>query len=98
MLMLCEKNRTENGGVVGINLTEDEKIWCNIIQSNLEAYNAHKRKGLLAVSLYVDGGNKMDILLYGRANTKPRFLLAGVTLREGMYALATLCNYNRLMT
>lgn len=67
--------------------TEEEKTCESIIGSNLHHFNQGKRKGNIAVSFYVDNGNKADIKKDGKT------IAAGLDIKTAMFCTAAIINY-----
>ena len=68
-------------------LGEIDKRLLEIIGSNLNHFNANKRKGILSVEHYVDGGDKWKVLKDGKT------LICGMTLMEIYYTVAGIITY-----
>lgn len=70
-------------------LGEYNKRLLDIIESNLNYFNAKKRKGLLTVEHTIDGGDKWKVL---KGN---KVLVSDMTLEELFYAVAGIIAYKR---
>ena len=64
-----------------------DKILLSIIENNLNSFNANKRKGVLTVEHYIDGGDQWRVLKDGKA------ILNYMTLYELHYVVAGIINY-----
>ena len=71
-----------------MSFTKEERIFKEILESNIEAFNAHKRKGKLAVEFVVDGGNRALVYSDGE-------LLLNVTIEQAWAAVAGIIRYQR---
>lgn len=69
-----------------MSFSKEEKIFMEIIKSNLAAFNANKRKGKLTVDYVVDGGNRAEIRKDGE-------LLLNVTIEQAWVAVAAIIRY-----
>ena len=71
-----------------MSFSKEEKIFMEIIKSNLASFNANKRKGKLTVDYVVDGGNRAEIRKDGE-------LLLNVTIDQACFAIAAIIRYNK---
>lgn len=69
-----------------MSFTKEEKVFMQIIESNLQSFNANKRKGILSVKYVVDGGNRAEVY-------KDDTLLLNVTIEQAWAAIAGICRY-----
>ena len=72
-----------------MNFTEREQLAKNITESNIEYFNMNRRKGKLAVTYYVNDGNKADIY------KDDKRILATVTIEQASAAIVAIINYER---
>lgn len=79
------KNYTGTSRPIG----EYNKRLLDIIESNLNYFNANKRKGILTVEHTIDGGDKWKILKDGK------ILTCNMSLEEVYYAVAGIITYER---
>ena len=70
---------------------EYDKTTLKIIESNLNSFNANKRKGILTVEHYVDCGDQWRLLKDGC------IMLCDMSLLSTHYAVAAIINYERVM-
>lgn len=68
---------------------EYDKVTLKIIESNLNYFNANKRKGILSIEHYIDCGDQWKIL------KDDGVLLYDMTLDQVHYAIAGIINYTR---
>jgi hypothetical protein len=68
-------------------LGEYNKTLLTIIERNLLSFNADKRKGIVTVEHYVDGGDQWRILIDEKEK------LCGMTIEQLYYAVAAICVY-----
>ena len=68
-----------------------DKTKLDVIQHNLQYFNANKRKGILSVEHYVDGGDQWKILKDGN------MMLFDMTLDQVYYTIAGIVIYTREM-
>lgn len=69
-----------------MSFSKEEKIFIEIIKSNLAYFNSNKRKGKLTVDYVVDGGNRAEIRKDGE-------LLLNVTIEQAWAAVAAIIRY-----
>lgn len=72
-----------------MSFSKEEKIFMEIIKSNLASFNANKRKGKLTVDYVVDGGNRAEIRKDGE-------LLLNVTIDQAWAAVAAIIRYKEV--
>ena len=68
---------------------EYDKVKLEVIEHNLQYFNANKRKGILSIDHYVDGGDQWKILKDGS------MMLFDMTLDQVYYTIAGIIIYAR---
>lgn len=72
-----------------MNFTEREQLAVNITRDNIEYFNQNRRKGKLAVTYYVNDGNKADIYKDGKR------IVSCLTIEQASAAVLAISNYER---
>ena len=70
-----------------MNFTEMEILTKTSMESNIEYFNRNRRKGKLAISYYVNDGNKADIYKDGKR------IVSCLTIEQASAAVLAISNY-----